>query len=173
MTRWLILLALGFGQVTAQSAPPARSPAEDTFARIKDMAGTWTANSTKGWDEDLRFQVLAGGSAVLETSFDAHPGETMATLFYMNGPRLMLTHYVPRRDEPAESRRRPHGQGRLPFQRQRPHDLAVDVVSGSPGTVDGKDPGDAETGPEPVSSRGTHDDRHDVSASEVRRADRY
>jgi hypothetical protein len=97
MTRWLILLALGLGPVVI---PAKSSPVEDTFARIKSMAGTWTAHSTKGWDEDLRFQVIAGGSAVLETSFDAHPGETMATLFYMDGPRLMLTHYCVAKNQP-------------------------------------------------------------------------
>jgi hypothetical protein len=97
MTRWLILLALGLGPVVTPQAP---SPAEATFARIKNMAGTWTAHSTKGWDEDLRLQVIAGGSAVLETSFDAHPGETMATLFYLDGPRLMLTHYCVAKNQP-------------------------------------------------------------------------
>jgi hypothetical protein len=97
MTRWLILLALGLGPVVTL---PALSPAEATFAHLKDMAGTWTAHSTRGWNEDLRFQVIAGGSAVLETSFDAHPGETMATLFYMDGPRLMLTHYCVAKNQP-------------------------------------------------------------------------
>lgn len=107
MTRWLILLVLGLGPVVAPAAP---SPAEESFARIKNMAGIWTAHSTKGWTEDLRFQVIAGGSAVLETSFDAHPGETMATLFYMDGPRLMLTHYCvaknPRRRRRSRRRAR-------------------------------------------------------------------
>src|SRR5262245_24402264 len=67
--------------------------ARAAFDRIKAMAGVWDGRSTKGWEESLRYQVIAGGSVVLETSFDAHPNEAMATAFHMDGDRLMLTHY--------------------------------------------------------------------------------
>jgi hypothetical protein len=70
------------------------------FERFKALAGTWEAKSTKGWDERLTYEVIAGGSAVLETSIDAHPGETMATVFYMDGDRLLLTHYCVAKNQP-------------------------------------------------------------------------
>ena len=38
-------------------------------------------------------RTIAGGSVVLFTSFDAHPGETMITAVHLNGDELMLTHY--------------------------------------------------------------------------------
>jgi hypothetical protein len=57
--------------------------------------------STKGWTDRIEFNLLAGGSAVEERSFDAHPGETLLTIFHMDGDRLMLTH-----DFKRESRQR-------------------------------------------------------------------
>jgi hypothetical protein len=94
--------------VTPQGAPPqtpaaaasTTTPAKTAFERIKRLEGTWTSRSTRGWTADLRLQVIAGGSAVLSTSFDAHPGETMATLFHLDGDRLMLTHYCVAKNQP-------------------------------------------------------------------------
>jgi hypothetical protein len=90
----------------AGAAPPADPPrpagdeARAAFERIKGLAGTWEGRSTKGWTETLRYQVIAGGSAVLETSFEAHPGEEMATVFHMDGDRLVLTHYCVAKNQP-------------------------------------------------------------------------
>jgi hypothetical protein len=56
--------------------------------------------STKGWTDRIEFNLLVGGSAVEERSFDAHPGETMLTIFHMDGDRLMLTHYCMAKNQP-------------------------------------------------------------------------
>ena len=53
--------------------------------------GTWEGRSTKGWKESVSFKTIAGGSAVVETSFDAHPNETMLTVFHLDGEDLTLT----------------------------------------------------------------------------------
>ncbi len=82
----------------AVTATPELSRA--AFERFKALAGTWQGKSTKGWEERLRYEVIAAGSAVLETSVDAHPGETMATVFHMDGDRLVLTHYCVAKNQP-------------------------------------------------------------------------
>jgi hypothetical protein len=84
----------------AAPAPPTGEQARAAFERIKALAGAWEGRSTKGWRETLRYQVIAGGSAVLETSFEAHPGEEMATVFHMDGDRLVLTHYCVAKNQP-------------------------------------------------------------------------
>jgi hypothetical protein len=70
------------------------------FERFAGLAGEWEGTSTKGWTERIRFQVIAKGSAVLETSFDAHPGETMATLFSLDRGSLELRHYCVAGNQP-------------------------------------------------------------------------
>jgi hypothetical protein len=76
---------------------------EAAWTHIQDLAGTWRGHSSKGWDETIQVQLLAGGSVLLETSrFDDDPkGENaMATAYYKDGDRLLLTHYCEARNQP-------------------------------------------------------------------------
>src|SRR5687767_12038765 len=106
----IVLLATLFTALTSRSpassdgpatAPaPPDTPARRAFERIKHLAGDWHGKSTNGWEERTTFKVIAGGSAVIYTSFDAHPGQTMLTVFHMDGEHLMLTHYCVARNQP-------------------------------------------------------------------------
>ena len=97
-----LVSVLAAGGAAAPTAParPTGDEARAAFERIRSLAGTWEGRSTKGWAETIRYQVIAGGSAVLETSFEAHPGEEMATVFHMDGDRLVLTHYCVAKNQP-------------------------------------------------------------------------
>ena len=75
-------------------------PAELAFERFKALEGSWIGRSTAGWEEGIRVQVIAQGSAVMFTSFDAHPGETMVTIVTLDGERLRLTHYCVAGNQP-------------------------------------------------------------------------
>ncbi len=77
-----------------------RSPARRAFERLRSLAGDWKGKSTKGWTDIVEYKVIAHGTVVMRTSFDAHPGETMASLFHMDGERLMLTHYCVAGNQP-------------------------------------------------------------------------
>ncbi len=80
--------------VTAEDAAAA-------YARFKNLAGEWVGKSTKGWTDREIISVIARQSAVMVISnFEAHPGETMATMFHLDGDRLMLTHYCVARNQP-------------------------------------------------------------------------
>jgi hypothetical protein len=81
-----------------RAAPPDLS--KQGFEHFKTLAGEWVGTSTKGWQEQIRFNVIANGSAVEERSFDAHPGETMLTIVHLDGERLMLTHYCAAKNQP-------------------------------------------------------------------------
>lgn len=76
------------------------SPARAMFERFRALDGAWHGESTKGWKEDLSFRTIASGSVVVETSFDAHPGETMLTTFHMDGADLTLDHYCVAKNQP-------------------------------------------------------------------------
>ena len=74
-------------------APLEGEAARAAFERLKGLAGPWRGRSTRGWEETGTYKVIAGGSAVMHTSFDAHPNETMVTLYTLDRDRLLLTHY--------------------------------------------------------------------------------
>jgi hypothetical protein len=74
--------------------------AKETFERLKKLEGKWVGRSTKGWTEAITFKTIAQGSVVHESSFDAHPNETMATMYYLDGERLLLTHYCVSKTQP-------------------------------------------------------------------------
>ncbi len=101
-TIWLSLATRAVSDEKLKVDSPARetSPALTAFERIKALAGDWTSKSTKGWTERESYQVIAGGSVVMHLSYGAHPGEWMATMFHMDGDRLMLTHYCIAKNQP-------------------------------------------------------------------------
>ncbi|HEY6050438.1 MAG TPA: hypothetical protein VIZ58_04260, partial [Thermoanaerobaculia bacterium] len=103
----ILILASGPGAAAATGPapagvrPPSPSPAAlAAFERFRAMEGTWDGRSTKGWQESISFKAIAGGSAVVETSFDAHPGETMLTVFHLDGEDLTLSHYCVAKNQP-------------------------------------------------------------------------
>ena len=99
--RSLLLAVLPMASGQDWPAPPApQDAAVRAFGRFAGLAGEWEGKSTKGWTERLRFQVIAKGSAVLETSFEAHPGETMATLYSLDAGNLELRHYCVAGNQP-------------------------------------------------------------------------
>jgi predicted enzyme related to lactoylglutathione lyase/catechol 2,3-dioxygenase-like lactoylglutathione lyase family enzyme len=78
-----------------------RSPAQLAFERLCALAGSWEGRSSAGWTARSEIEVIARGSAVLErTNFEAHPGETMLTLFHRDGEALVLTHYCVAGNQP-------------------------------------------------------------------------
>jgi hypothetical protein len=70
------------------------------FERMKKLEGDWRGKSTKGWEDQSTVKVIAKGSAILFTSFDAHPNETMLTLVHWDLDRVLLTHYCVAGNQP-------------------------------------------------------------------------
>jgi hypothetical protein len=84
----------------AQALPASRAAAA-AFARLRHLAGRWQAESSKGWSDEVTFEVIARGSAVVQrTAFADHPDETMVTVYYLDGERLLLTHFCEARNQP-------------------------------------------------------------------------
>jgi predicted enzyme related to lactoylglutathione lyase len=78
-----------------------RGPAQLAFERLCALAGSWEGRSSAGWTSRSELEVIARGSALLErTNFEAHPGETMLTLFHKDGSELVLTHYCVAGNQP-------------------------------------------------------------------------
>jgi hypothetical protein len=94
-----IALVVSLASLTAP-APPTPELSRAAFERLKTLEGTWEGRSTKGWTETIRYEVIAGGTVVMETSKEAHAGHTMATMFYMDGEDLVLVHYCIAKNQP-------------------------------------------------------------------------
>jgi hypothetical protein len=80
-------------------ATPAKATGLD---RIKKLAGTWVAANDKGLPTDKVvsvFKVTSNGSAVQETIFPGSDHE-MVTLYYVDGPDVVLTHYCALGNQP-------------------------------------------------------------------------
>ena len=104
----LVLLALGFsflgidGVQEAEKKSPEAAPKASPLDRFKALAGDWYALGEDGKPGDRisnSFRVTAGGSAVIETIFPGQP-EEMITLYFMEGKKLVLTHYCMMGNQP-------------------------------------------------------------------------
>lgn len=84
----------------ADGGPRPGPGAAQFFERLKALEGRWHGASTKGWEDRVELRTIAGGSVVMSLSLDAHPGETMVTMYHLDGERLLLTHYCVARNQP-------------------------------------------------------------------------
>ena len=84
------------------SAAPTVTPAAEAFERLKMLAGQWTGTGADGTTSHYTYEVVAGGSALLERCEMPHDGVpvTMLTLFTLDGSRLLLTHYCMAGNQP-------------------------------------------------------------------------
>ena len=91
----VILLSVGAVFATAAPPGPAGTPLA-AFELFRALAGDWIAADDgemyKKGDLVARYAVTAAGSAVVETVFPGSPHE-MVTVYYSDGPDLVLTHY--------------------------------------------------------------------------------
>jgi|CXWL01.1.fsa_nt_gi hypothetical protein len=84
----------------ASATKPGAEAARLAFEKFTKLNGEWIGRSTKGWEEKVSFSTIAQGSVVVENSFDAHPNETMMTMFYLDRDRLLLTHFCVSKNQP-------------------------------------------------------------------------
>jgi hypothetical protein len=98
-----VLLAESTQNAHAQQLSPA-SEATAAFARLKTLAGEWQADTKQG-KAHLSYELVAGGSALLEReSIEGMP--PMLTVYYLDGDRLLLTHYCMAGNQPRLQERR-------------------------------------------------------------------
>jgi hypothetical protein len=118
----LSLSTLAFTQSDAHksAAAPPQSDAEKSFAKLKTLAGTWQASVTtdppqaemgNGATAQVLLRVTSRGNALVHemgemgkqddpTRYD-HP----VTMFYLDGDRLLLTHYCDAGNRPRMAAR--------------------------------------------------------------------
>ena len=75
-----------------------QSDAQKALDRFKAMEGTWVGKGVHGDTAEVTYKVIAGGTSVMA---DIKMGEeAMTSLFYVDGGRLLMTHFCPSGNQP-------------------------------------------------------------------------
>ena len=101
MLKVLLLLAAAFNTNPPKDSSEAQANA--AFSRIKSLAGEWQSIGPKGERSRLTYQVVSGGTAVMERfTSDALPKNSgeMITVYYIDKSKLVLTHYCIAHNQP-------------------------------------------------------------------------
>jgi hypothetical protein len=93
-TQFFLITALIAASAALQPAdlkPSQSTDAGAAFARLKTLVGQWEATTSSG-KVHLSYELVSGDTALLEReSSDSMP--SMITVYYVDGGRLLLTHY--------------------------------------------------------------------------------
>src|SRR5262249_2017852 len=73
--------------------------ASGTFHKLQALAGDWEGKDDSGGSVKTKFQVVAGGTAILET-LTMTGMEEMLTLYTVDGDGIALVHYCPTNNQP-------------------------------------------------------------------------
>ena len=91
-------MAAVLGCIFVSTAGFAQSNAQKVLDRFKSMVGTWEGKSAKGQTSEVTYRLMADGTAVMA---DSHMvSEDMTSLFYVDGDRLLMTHFCPSGNQP-------------------------------------------------------------------------
>jgi len=91
----LLVLALPAKAQSTDASSAQAPPAPHLLDRFKALAGEWSAAGLDGNsapNATMRYEVTAGGSAVVETLFPGTPHE-MRTVYVKDGDDVVLTHF--------------------------------------------------------------------------------
>jgi hypothetical protein len=85
------LIAASMAMQAADLKPGQATDAGAAFARLKTLVGQWEATTSSG-KMHLSYELVSGDTALLEReSSETMP--SMVTVYYVDGGRLLLTHY--------------------------------------------------------------------------------
>lgn len=90
----LLLCLLVVGTSVAQTTTPNNTDAQKTFDQMKSLAGTWHG-TIMGISIDVTVRLASSGTAILHeaTTDGGRPPNHEITMFYVEGDRLLATHY--------------------------------------------------------------------------------
>jgi len=96
-----LAIGIGFGFPAAASAQTSKgnpSNAEQAFEKLKTLVGRWEAQTDKG-PAVATYQLISGGTVLLERA-EMGADHEMITAYYVDGNRLLLTHYCMAGNQP-------------------------------------------------------------------------
>jgi hypothetical protein len=107
-----LMVLMGRGTSVAQTVsqptkPAAQSDAQKAFEKMKPLAGSWQG-TIMGISIKLTIRLASSGTAILHEGNrgDGKPPDHEITMFYLDGDRLLATHY-------CDAGNRPRFEGKL------------------------------------------------------------
>ena len=92
------LIAASAALSAAEATSGSKTDASSAFARLKTLVGQWEGK-TSARKVRLSYELISGDTALLEReSSDTMPA--MVTVYYVDGARLLLTHYCMAGNQP-------------------------------------------------------------------------
>jgi hypothetical protein len=117
-TQLLVITSLLNAWTAAGATEPAfgqNVDASAAFVRLKALAGEWKAQTKEG-EAHLSYEVISGGHSVVERDSEGNR-PPMLTVYYLDGNRLLLTHYCMAANQPRmQARQFDAGTGELKFE---------------------------------------------------------
>jgi hypothetical protein len=112
MKRKVLLFALSClaagAMVLRAGEPENAANATLAFEKMKSLVRRWEAVTPEGKKVGVVYELVSGGAALLERFLAEGPEDTeMVTLYHLDGPQFMLTHYCMANNQPR-MRARPY-----------------------------------------------------------------
>ncbi|HEY1241795.1 MAG TPA: hypothetical protein VGF16_14625 [Bryobacteraceae bacterium] len=99
----LASLLLAAPAIYGAGSEPAAIDAKAAFDHLRTLVGEWEAKTDNG-NYHVTYELIAGGSALVERELAGNM--TMETVYYLDGSRLLLTHYCMLRNQPRMQARK-------------------------------------------------------------------
>lgn len=102
LVRSLLICSMTLATPALWAADTPKPNDAAAYAQMKSLAGEWESKTAKGGTAHLKYEVVSGGSAVVEhfESDDLGSANAMVTVYYMDGDHLQLTHYCMAGNQP-------------------------------------------------------------------------
>jgi len=118
MRRHLLVMAtVALTAAAAHAAGPKSeaSAGPAAYARLKTLVGEWEADTAMG-KAHISYELIAGGTSLVEKE-SAEKMPAMLTVYYLDGDRLLLTHYCMAGNQPRmQARTFNSGTGEVAFE---------------------------------------------------------
>jgi hypothetical protein len=85
--------------VLLASSALALEGGDQAFQKLKSLAGEWEAKTPKGSALHVSYRLVSRESVLVETWAPGSKGETL-TVFHLDGPSLLATHYCAQGNQP-------------------------------------------------------------------------